>query len=110
MDLRPEDHLALHAEANPLTREVLEDFINAYRPADRHARVETERFRRFTHDELMARDKASLDIFWLRDESLEDTDNLPPPAVIAAEIAEDLEAALAEFAEIAASLSDQESG
>jgi type I restriction enzyme M protein len=57
----------------------------------------------------MARDKASLDIFWLRDESLEDTDNLPPPAVIAAEIAEDLEAALAEFAEIAASLSDQES-
>ena len=52
----------------------------------------------------MARDKASLDIFWLRDESLEDTDNLTPPAVIAAEIAEDLEAALAEFAEIAASL------
>ena len=75
---------------------------------DRHARVESERFHRFSYDELMARDKASLDIFWLRDESLEDTDNLPPPAVIAAEIAEDLEAALAEFAEIAASLSDQE--
>ena len=52
----------------------------------------------------MARDKASLDIFWLRDESLEDTDNLPPPDVIAAEIVEDLEAALAEFAEIAATL------
>jgi type I restriction enzyme M protein len=52
----------------------------------------------------MARDKASLDIFWLRDESLEDTDNLPAPHVIAADIVEDLEAALAQFAEIAATL------
>jgi type I restriction enzyme M protein len=58
----------------------------------------------------MARDKASLDIFWLRDESLEDADNLPPPAIIASEIAEDLEAALAEFAEIAASLSANHRG
>ncbi|MDQ3147437.1 MAG: hypothetical protein M3R01_11000, partial [Actinomycetota bacterium] len=48
--------------------------------------------------------KASLDIFWLRDESLEDTDDLPAPGVIAAEIVEDLEAALAEFAELAESL------
>lgn len=54
----------------------------------------------------MARDKASLDIFWLRDDSLEDTENLPPPGVIAAEIVEDLEAALAEFAEIAETLSN----
>jgi type I restriction enzyme M protein len=45
----------------------------------------------------------------LRDESLEDADNLPPPAVIAAEIAEDLEAALAQFAEIAASLGAEDS-
>ena len=52
----------------------------------------------------MARDKASLDIFWLRDESLEDTENLPAPEVIAAEIVEDLEAALAQFTEIAVSL------
>ena len=52
----------------------------------------------------MQRDKASLDIFWLRDESLEDVENLPPPEVIAAEIVEDLEAALAEFAAIAESL------
>ena len=66
--------------------------------------VETEQFRAFTYDELIARDKASLDIFWLRDESLEDTDNLPAPEVIAAEIVEDLQAALAEFAEIAATL------
>ena len=54
----------------------------------------------------MARDKASLDIFWLRDESLEDTDNLPAPGVIAAEIVEDLEAALAEFTELAESLGE----
>lgn len=64
----------------------------------------TERFKLFTHDELMARDKASLDIFWLRDESLEDTDNLPPPEMIAAEIVEDLQAALAEFTAVAESL------
>lgn len=52
----------------------------------------------------MKRDKTSLDIFWLRDDSLEDTDNLPAPSVIAAEIVEDLEAALAEFSLIAESL------
>ena len=52
----------------------------------------------------MARDKASLDIFWLRDESLEDSENLPAPEVIAAEIVEDLQAALDQFAAIAASL------
>jgi len=46
----------------------------------------------------------SLDVFWLRDESLEDTDNLPAPEIIAAEIVEDLEAALAEFQAIADSL------
>ena len=56
----------------------------------------------------MARDKASLDIFWLRDESLEDTDNLPAPEVIAAEIVEDLQAALEQFASIAVSLGTPE--
>ena len=45
----------------------------------------------------MARDKANLDITWLRDESLEDLDNLPAPEVIAREIVEDLTAALVEF-------------
>lgn len=62
------------------------------------------RFRRFTYDEIVARDKASLDIFWLRDESLEDTDDLPAPGIIAAEIVEDLQAALTEFTELAESL------
>jgi len=50
------------------------------------------------------RDKASLDLFWIRDESLEDTGNLPAPQVIAAEIVEDLQAALDQFAAIASSL------
>jgi len=62
-------------------------------------------FKPFTSEELLARDKASLDIFWLRDESLQDTDNLPAPEVIAAEIVEDLQAALDEFGAIASSLS-----
>jgi type I restriction enzyme M protein len=42
----------------------------------------------------MNREKASLDIFWLRDESLEECDNLPDPDVLAQEIVEELEAAL----------------
>lgn len=87
-----------------LKRSDLDDFVASYNPGNRQKRLETERFRPFRYEELMARDKASLDIFWLRDESLEDTDNLPAPAVIAAEIVEDLEAALAQFAEIAATL------
>jgi len=56
------------------------------------------------HDELIARDKANLDITWLRDDSLEDLDNLPAPEVIAREIVEDLTAALVEFEAVAAAL------
>ena len=88
-----------------LVRADLDDFVSCYKPKRRQDRVETERFKSFTYDELMARDKASLDIFWLRDESLEDTDNLPAPEVIAAEIVEDLQAALDQFSEIATTLS-----
>ena len=76
-----------------------------YNADNREERGETERFKPFTYEELLARDKASLDIFWLRDESLEDTDNLPAPEVIAAEIVEDLQAALDEFSAIASTLS-----
>ena len=65
-------------------------------------------FRAFSYDEMVARDKASLDIFWLRDESLGDTGNLPAPELIAAEIVEDLQAALEQFAAIAASLAPAE--
>ena len=101
-DLRTNQHFTL--KENPLRDEHLADFIASYRAEDRIARVESERFRRFSYQELVSRDKASLDVFWLRDESLEDADNLPAPELIAAEIIEDLEAALAQFAEIALSL------
>jgi type I restriction enzyme M protein len=101
-DLRTNKHFTL--KQNPLRREHLDEFVSLYMPEARHQREESERFKRFTYDELLARDKVSLDITWLRDESLEDVDNHPPPEVIAQEIVEDLEAALAEFSQIAASL------
>ncbi len=64
------------------------------------------RWRSYDYDELIARDKASLDIFWLKDESLEDSENLPAPGVIAAEIVEDLEAALEQLRLIAEDLGE----
>ncbi|NOZ94874.1 MAG: SAM-dependent DNA methyltransferase, partial [Acidobacteria bacterium] len=97
-DLRTNKHFTL--KKNPLTRADLDDFVRCYNPANRHEREESERFRSFAYDELAARDKANLDIFWLRDESLEDSANLPEPGVIAAEIVEDLQAALEQFAAI----------
>jgi len=101
-DLRTNQHFTL--KQNPLRPEHLEDFVLRYNAENRHERRESERFRPFKLDELLSRDKASLDITWLRDESLEDTDNLPRPEVIAQEIVDDLEAALAEFAAVAESL------
>jgi type I restriction enzyme M protein len=101
-DLRTNLHFTL--KQSPLRHEHLDDFVAAYRPDKRGEREESERFRRFGYDELLARDKVSLDITWLRDESLEDVDNLPAPEVIAQEIVDDLEAALAEFSAIAAGL------
>lgn len=101
-DFRTNQSFTLKERA--LARTDLDDFVACYNPTNRQDRSETERFRPFSYDELVARDKASLDVFWLRDDSLEDTENLPPPDVIAAEIVEDLEAALAEFAEVAATV------
>ena len=92
-------------KTNPLTRADLDDFVACYNPEARHERQETERFRRFSYDDLEKRDKANLDIFWLRDESMEDSANLPPPDQIAEEIVEDLRAALEQLEEIAADLS-----
>ncbi len=78
--------------------------MSCYNPSNRHERTPTwsdsktdGRWRQYGHDELTARDKASLDIFWLRDESLEDSANLPEPDVLAQEILEDLRAALEQF-------------
>src|SRR6266511_3020121 len=101
-DFRTNQHFTLRTR--PLKRSALDDFIRAYNPANRHERTETERFRSFSYDELIARDDVSLDIFWLRDEGLENSALLPPPDVLAAEIVEDLQAALDQFAQVVAEL------
>jgi type I restriction enzyme M protein len=119
-DLRTNKHFTL--KTNPLRRADLDEFVTLYNTANRHDRRPTwsaeadanagtgpdGRWRVYDYEELVARDKASLDIFWLRDDSLADGDNLPPPAVIAREIIEDLEAALEQFRLIEADLSSQD--
>jgi type I restriction enzyme M protein len=109
-DLRTNKHFTL--KTNPLQRRDLDEFVACYNPADRHDRQATwseetpeGRWRSWDYAELIARDKTSLDIFWLRDNSLDDGSDLQDPDLIAAEIIEDLEAALAEFAMIQADLS-----
>lgn len=109
-DLRTNRHFTL--KTNPLRRADLDDFVARYNPGDRHARTPTwhehdapdGRWRAYDYAELVARDKASLDLTWLRDEALERTADLPAPAAIAAEIVEDLRAALAEFEQLEAAL------
>ncbi len=108
-DLRTNQHFTL--KTNPLRREHLDEFVKLYNPAIRHGRkttwsIETPdgRWRAYDYADLIARDKASLDIFWLKDDSLADSDNLPPPDVIAQEIVDDLEAALEQFRLIAGDL------
>ena len=128
-DLRTNKHFTL--KTDPLRREDLDEFVRLYNPANRHDRAPTwspataplprpspasgkgvntaergvnGRWRAYEYDELITRDKASLDIFWLKDDSLADSDNLPPPDVIAQEIVDDLEAALEQFRLIAGDL------
>jgi len=101
-DLRTNQRFTL--KQNTLSAQALKDFVARYNAGDRRKREETERFRAFGYEELAGRDKANLDIFWLRDESLEGSEDLQPPDVIAAEIAENLEAALEQFGEIHADL------
>jgi type I restriction enzyme M protein len=129
-DLRTNLHFTL--KERTLKRSDLDDFVNCYfgrtkstphpgplrgrggeggapregtRPAEnRHSRKESERFKSFTYDELVKRDKVNLDIFWLKDDALEESANLPAPEIIAQEISDDLEAALEQFASIAEDL------
>ena len=90
----------------------LADFIACYNPANRHQRQETwhaetnpeGRWRRYGYDELIARDKTSLDVFWLKDKSLADLDNLPDPKDLGEEIVENIEAGLANFRNVLAAL------
>lgn len=127
-DLRTNVHFTL--KTNPLKRADLDEFVKCYNPENRHQRKATwkekaapspqpspargegagndGRWRAYTYDELINRDKLSLDIFWLKDDSLEDSDNLPAPDVLAQEIVEDLVAALEQFREIASDLGSAE--
>ena len=105
-DLRTNLHFTL--KENTLKRSDLDDFVACYNPKNRHERKSTwseknekGRWREYKYEDLIKRDKVNLDIFWLKDEALEDSANLPAPGVIAADIVEDLQAALAQFAEIA---------
>jgi type I restriction enzyme M protein len=104
-DLRTNKHFTL--KQKPLKYEDLKDFIKCYNPKNRHERKETERFKVFDYDELIQRDKVSLDIFWLKDESLEDLENLPEPEILAAEISENLESALDQFSGIYEDLEEE---
>ena len=97
-DLRTNKHFTL--KENTLKRSDLDDFVKCYNSNNRDKRKESERFKSFKYEDLIKRDKANLDIFWLKDESLEDSANLPEPHIIAEEIIEDLEAALGQFAAI----------
>jgi len=104
-DYRTNIHHTL--KKSPLRLTDLSEFIACYNPANRHDRKETwseetpdGAWRRFSYEELLARDKTNLDIFWLKDQSLADLDNLPEPDVLAHEIIEHMEAGLASFREI----------
>ena len=101
-DLRTNLHFTL--KENTLKRTDLDDFVACYHTKNRHDRKESERFKSFTYEELAKRDKVNLDIFWLKDDALEESANLPAPEIIAADITADLEAALEQFATIAEDL------
>jgi len=104
-DLRTNKHFTL--KQNRLTRADLDEFVACYRPGDRQNRKATwsaenpdGRWRAYSYDEIIARDKVSLELTWLRDESLEDSASLPEPHLLALEIADDLRAALEQIEDI----------
>lgn len=108
-DFRTNIHFTL--KKNPLKDADLDDFVTCYNPDNRRERTETYseenpdgRWRRFSIEEILKRDKTSLDIFWVKDKSLADLDNLPAPEELAADIIENLQSALESFAELQAKL------
>lgn len=111
-DYRTNIHHTL--KKNKLSFSNLEDFITCYNPKNRHKRKETwsaenpeGQWRKFSYDDVIARDKTSLDITWIKDKSLADLDNLPDPDELAEEIIENLEAGLNSFKEIIAGLNNK---
>jgi type I restriction enzyme M protein len=107
-DYRTNVHHTL--KKKPMRYEDLQEFIKCYNPDNRHDRKAEDstddRWRKFSYEELIARDKTSLDLFWLKDKSLTDLDNLPDPDTLAADIIENLEAGLSNFREILEELND----
>ena len=108
-DYRTNVHHTL--KKKPLTHAHLEDFVACYGPENRHLREPTwseetpdGRWRAYARDELLRRDKASLDVFWLKDASMTDLENLPEPEVLADEIVENLRSASASFEAVARDL------
>lgn len=104
-DFRTNIHFTL--KQHPMSDADLRDFIACYNPENRHERKETwseenpdGRWRKFSVDEILKRDKTSLDIFWIKDKSLADLDNLPNPDVLADDIIENLQSALESFQEL----------
>jgi type I restriction enzyme M protein len=110
-DFRTNIHFTL--KQRPLTDADLEDFVQCYNAPNRYDRHETwseenpdGRFRKYSVEEILKRDKTSLDIFWIRDKSLVDLDNLPVPEVLAAEIIDNLQGALESFLELVNQLNE----
>jgi len=108
-DLRTNKHFT--QKQSPIARRDFDEFVACYKPGATHKRKATwseanpdGRWRSYTYDEILKRDKLSLDLFWIKDQSLTDVDSLPAPDILAAEIADELEAALAQFTKIAARL------
>lgn len=108
-DFRTNIHFTL--KTNPLKRSDLDEFVACYNPENRHERKETwsetnteGRWRCFDYEDIIKRDKANLDVFWLKDKSLEDSDDLPEPDVLAQEIMDDLQTALDQFSSIVSAL------
>jgi type I restriction enzyme M protein len=109
-DLRTNMHFTL--KQSPIQRSDFDEFVKCYKPGKLHARKSTwtaenpdGRWRCYEYDELLKRDKLSLDLFWIKDRSLTDTDSLPAPDILAQDIADELEAALEQFTKIASRLS-----
>ena len=110
-DYRTNIHHTL--KKHPLSFDDLNEFVELYNPVNRHNRKETwsednpeGRWRKYSYEEIINRDKTSMDIFWIKDDSLTDLDNLPDPDILAAEIVENIEAGLESFREIVSELEE----
>ena len=97
-DLRTNVHFT--QKERKMTRTDLDDFVKCYNSENTSKRKETDRFKSYSYDDIIKRDKTSLDIFWLKDESLDDLENLPEPEILADEISDNLKSALGSVAEL----------